>query len=209
MPPHLTDDDVRAEYVRAMGPELGNLCHELQNDFAWLNQKWTEFGELFQRGQARIDLLNATASNFFYFLNRLQYEDALLHIARITDPAESFGRANLSVRRLAPAIPEQRLRLAVEGATAETLETCEFARAWRNKRLAHADLDTLRQGKAAGLPEVTEALIGQALTSIRRPLQLVDESYGMVPSSSVHDPWGARSLVYFLERGRSGDRARD
>ena len=60
MPPHLTDDDVRAEYVRAMGLELGNLCHELQTDLAWLDQKWLEFGELFQQGQRRIDLLNAT-----------------------------------------------------------------------------------------------------------------------------------------------------
>lgn len=62
---------VPAGYVRAMGSELGNLWHELQSDFAWLERKWMEFGELFQRGQSRIDMLNAAASDFFYFLNKL------------------------------------------------------------------------------------------------------------------------------------------
>jgi len=202
MPAPNSEDGLRAGYVKVMGPELGNLCHELQNDFAWLQRKWMEFGELFQRGQDRIDLLNSTASNFFYFLNKLLYEDALLHIARITDPAESFGRQNLSVTRLAGAIAELGLRQSVEAATARALTTCEFARAWRNKRLAHADLDTLRQGNAAGLPEVTEARVEDALESLRQLLRMVDEHYGMVPFLSLRDPWGARSLVHFLEKGR-------
>ena len=112
MPAPNSEDGLRAGYVEVMGPELGNTRKSLQNDFAWLQRKWMEFGELFQRGQDRIDLLNSTASNFFYFLNKLLYEDALLHIARITDPAESFGRQNLSVTRLAGAIAELGLRVA-------------------------------------------------------------------------------------------------
>jgi hypothetical protein len=30
-----------------MGPDLGTLCHELQNDLVWIGHKWNEFQELF------------------------------------------------------------------------------------------------------------------------------------------------------------------
>ncbi len=60
----LTDDELHAEYVRVMGSDLGQLCHELQNDLVWLGHKWSEFQELFARGPERIELLNKAASNF-------------------------------------------------------------------------------------------------------------------------------------------------
>jgi hypothetical protein len=64
----LTEQDLRSEYVAAMGPDLGSLCHDLRKEVDWLQDKWSMFRELFSRGSERLDLLNTVASNFFYSL---------------------------------------------------------------------------------------------------------------------------------------------
>jgi hypothetical protein len=71
-------EDEREEYVRLRGTDLGGLFHELKLKEEWLRDKWAVFAELFEKGSERIDLLNRTASNFFYFLGKLLYEDAML-----------------------------------------------------------------------------------------------------------------------------------
>ena len=48
-----------------MGPDLGQLCHELRDDFDWLRRKWSIFQELFDKDRERVELLNKVASNFF------------------------------------------------------------------------------------------------------------------------------------------------
>lgn len=153
---HMTDDEIRAEYVAAMAPELGNLQRDLQNDLAWLLRKWSEFGELYKDEKPRIALLNRVASNFFYFLQCWFYEDAMLHISRLSDPPETGGskRPNLTIMRLPLAISDAALREKVETAVAEAHGRCQFARTWRNKRLAHSDLTVLRNGVASALPQV-------------------------------------------------------
>ncbi len=85
----MTDEELGAEYVRVMGSDLGQLCGELRDDVDWLRRKWSNFQELFGKGQERIDLLNRAASNFFYFLHRLFFEDAMLHLCRLSDPPKT------------------------------------------------------------------------------------------------------------------------
>src|SRR3990167_8288153 len=58
-----THDEIRAEYVGSMGPDLGQLYHELEDDVSWLHDKWSEMKELFGKGPVRIDLLNEVASS--------------------------------------------------------------------------------------------------------------------------------------------------
>ena len=117
--PILQDHEVRAQYVEAMGSDLGDLCHELRNDLTWLQQKWSEFRELFGHGPERIELLNSVSSSFVYFLHVLMFEDAMLHLARLTDSSNTFGRsdrANLTVMRLPESISEPALKNHVEAA---------------------------------------------------------------------------------------------
>jgi hypothetical protein len=87
----LPTEKLLAEYVQAMGADLGTLCHELRNEVEWLQFKWSEFQELFEKGAQRIDLLNTVASKFFYFLHKLLFEDAMLHLCRLTDPPNDVG----------------------------------------------------------------------------------------------------------------------
>jgi AbiU2 len=195
-----TDEELRSEYVRAMGLDLGRLCHELGDDLDWLRHKWGEFQQLFEKGQERIDLLNKVASNFFYFLNKLLFEDAMLHLCRLTDPPETMGHTNLTLMRLAESIPDKDFGAQIGKDVEEARKKCEFARKWRDKRLAHTDLTTLRNAHASPLPSVTNKNIEDAMEFMRALVDSVELHYGLRPPLSSSDPWGARSLVHCLEK---------
>lgn len=185
-----------------MGSDLGLRCCELRDDFDWLRRKWNNFQELFGKGQERIDLLNTVASNFFYSLHRLFFEDAMLHMCRLTDPPRMRDRETLTVMALTDTISDLALKDSVETKTKEVREDCEFARKWRNRRLAHTDLVTLREGHALTLPPVDSANIETALKSIDGLLTLVEDHYGLPHVLLASDPWGAKPLIYHLERAK-------
>src|SRR6267378_1927565 len=152
--------------MNAMGPTLERLFHELDDDFWWLAHKWHEYHEFYERGQERIDLLNSVASNFFFFLHRLFFEDAMLHLCRLTDPPRSCGRDTLSLMRLAEEVTDPTLKATVQAKAEHARKSCEFARDWRNQVIAHTDLEILRTGRAAVLPQVNAPAIDGAIKSI-------------------------------------------
>ena len=92
-----TPDQVKAEYIRVMGDQLGPLYAELWQEVAGLHMKWAEFVTLFGTKPSRIELLNKVAPEFFSIVQNALWENALLHIARLTDPQKSRGKQNLSI----------------------------------------------------------------------------------------------------------------
>jgi len=206
-----TNEELRAEYVRVMGCDLGCLCHELRDQLDWLRRKWSEFQELFEQGDERIEILNIVAPNFFLFLQKLLFEDAMLHLCRVSDPPKTKNHTNLSLMLLAGLIPHQDFSAQVRKDAEEVRKKCQFAREWRDKRLAHTDLTTLRNERVSPLPRVTSKNIEDAVESIRALLNSVEQHYGLAPFLSFPDPWGARSLVHYLEevvRAKDNERER-
>jgi hypothetical protein len=199
----ITDSERRAGYVKVMGPALGDLHHDIENEAAVLLRKWDDFDELFNDDAQQLELLNRVASNFFYFLQQRWYEDALLHISRLTDPPESGGRrqVNLTIRRLPDNISDPTLRATVETAVARALDRSHFARVWRDRRVAHSDLMFSGQNSVAGLPAATRAGVREAIEAICEPTHLISTHFGQsVALASARDPWGVRSLLAHLRR---------
>lgn len=120
----------------------------------------------------------------------------MLHLCRLTDPAEIKGRKNLTVMALTENIIDPAFKVRVQLSVEEVQKNSEFARKWRNRRLAHADLQTFRKG----LPPVDSANIDTALKSIGSLLALIEDHFGLPHFALMRDPWGAKSLVYWLER---------
>jgi len=188
-----------------MGPELGSLYHELEEEVDWLQQKWNEFRDLFAKGPERLELLNTVAPNFFYMLHKLMFEDAILHLCRLTDSAQTRIRVgkkaetrhNLSVMALADLISDDALKDRVNAQSIQVKKNCEFAREPRNRRLAHADLGSFRGG-AEG-PKILSKHVEDALKSMHEVLGSIRQYYGYPPSVLVKDPFGAKSLLYYLE----------
>ena len=198
--------DANAHYVQAMGLDLGQLCQELRDDLDSLRRKWSEFKELFDKSPERIELLNVVACNFFYRVMRLSFEDAMLHLCRLTDPPKARlpkgDRRSLTVLALAEMVSDPALKVAILARTRDVREKCAFARMWRNRRLAHTDLACLREGCASTLPAVTSIKIEDALKSLGALLTLLEDHYGLPHYLLAADPWGAKALAHYLERGR-------
>lgn len=126
-----------------LGPDFGPVYHALYSDLVWLHAKWLEFRKLFAQAPEQIDLLNEVASWFFRVVEDVIWDDVLLHIARLTDEPEMHkGKyKQLTVFRLAdPSLGEPLL-----SRVGAALEVCQkraaFARSYRDKRLAHSDLE--------------------------------------------------------------------
>ena len=68
-------DEVRAEYVRLMGPELGTTFCALYNEFSWLHMRWRQYAQLFGKKPSRVDLLNRAGGLFFRIVQDSLWED--------------------------------------------------------------------------------------------------------------------------------------
>lgn len=128
-------EEVRAEAVNAMPDSLGELYYALHGEVAWLHLKWKGFRTLFDDTSQTVDLLNEAAPDFFGNLQRMMWEDVLLHLCRLTDPVKSAGKETLTVLRIGSLISDAQLKRAVVTAAEDARSKTEFARDWRNRRL--------------------------------------------------------------------------
>src|SRR6266581_7125773 len=101
----------------------------------------TLFETLYAHSAERLQLLNRVAPQFFWQQQATMCEDILLALARITDPPRSVGKEHLTIRGLDRIMPDQALTQEVRDLIAAAVSNCSFARDWRNRRLAHNDLD--------------------------------------------------------------------
>src|SRR5438270_3135411 len=122
-----TAEEVHQQYLDAMGPKLGELYSKLWNECVSLHWKWEEYVALFGTTPERIDLLNRSAPSFFRVVQDTLWENILLHIARLTDPPQSVGKDNLTIRRL-PALVHDQIRSKVDVLLESCAKRSEFAR---------------------------------------------------------------------------------
>lgn len=131
--------------------EVSDLFDVLSNDLSWLNIRWTTYRMLYGKTPERIQLLNEAAAGFFFVVQESLYDDVVLNICRLSDPPTSGrngAQMNLTLRRLADVIGalghhdlhDELLRLLEElrGVAASMVS-------YRNKRLAHIDLNVATQ----------------------------------------------------------------
>lgn len=202
-------EEVRAEKRRAMGPELGELHFHLSNELADLWIHWKDLLYLFGTEAARVALLNEAAGAFFGRTEYLMWSETLLHICRISDAAETFAKSknpkpNLSVRALPTFIDDEIVRQEVELFVARVVDTTEFARDWRNRRLAHHERPPLNGTPPTPLALANRDLVDDALNALGDVLNLVAVRHDYATQS--YDSSGelgrsVRHLVNYLEQG--------
>ena len=105
-------------------------------------------------------------------MQNLLFDDVLLSLCRLTDPAGKNTKENLGIQllleKLEPSKTKVRLRQAVERALKKT----EFARRWRDKRIAHNDFDQITN-PARRLPLATENRVTNAIIAIHHVLRWI------------------------------------
>ncbi len=194
-----------------MGKELGTTFFALSQELTWLNVKWSEYVVLFGTKPERLDLLNEAASFFFGVVQRTLWDETLLHIARITDPPESFGKQKLTILRLESLLGDHpALRRRVSVLAQEALSAATFCRDWRNRRLAHLDFALATDQQATPLPAVSRQTVKACLDSLADVLNAISEhcEASTTPFDLVPRSEGAESLLYVLDAGLGANRER-
>lgn len=208
----LTGEQVKTEMSHAMPGGLGELYYDLWNEVAWIHLKWNDFLGLFAESPKTIELLRETAPKLFYRLRNMLWESVFLHLCRLTDPPESCGKPNQSLRRLPARVAEPGLRACVKSLVDDAVEKTKFARDWRNRRLAHKELPAPPGQQPKPLAHASRQCVEAALTSIREAMHCVELHYqksSTVYERCVEGSGGIESLLFYLRKGVDSQRRED
>lgn len=199
-----TAADLLAAKRQKMPGDLADLHFLLGQDLTWLHLNWKEFQRLFAASEKHVALLNATAPRFFARYEQAVWYDTLLHLCRLTDPPKSVGKDNLTIRRLMPLVVDSTLAARVKLEVEESVRNTEFARDWRNRRLAHRDLAQVLEPQLHPLALASRAHVEAALASLCKVMNSVELHYENSTTSYGHvivNDSGAEALLYYLSSG--------
>lgn len=202
-----TATEAKAANIAVMGEALGAVYSELWQEVAWIHNNWAHYQELFGTNPSRIDLLNAVAPSLFRTVQDALFEAVLLHLARLTDHALSVGKPNLSLRRLAELAADGGAGVRVTEATSVAVAATEFARDWRNRKLAHRDLGLALGQPVTPLAAASRVAVKDALAAVVDVLNAVSAHYS--DSTSLFDLPGGSDSIALLYTIRDGLRAED
>ncbi len=171
-----TAEAAKNKYIEKMGEALGSQFDALFREVAWLHFRWGEYVELVGNPK-RVEVLDEAASALFRIILEALWEQTLLHIARLTDRPKSSGKENLTIRNLPELVrdPEMKQTLVELVETAES--KAQFCRDWRNRHIAHRDLDLAMNKSAKELEIASISLVNEALASIAKVLNEVSLHY--------------------------------
>lgn len=174
---HSTADEVRAKKVAAMGAELGGLHCDLWNELSWLHAKWKQYCALFGTSEKRVNVMNEVAPNCTFIIQSALWRDILLALCRMTDPAESEGRPNVSLLAMVPHIGDASFREEVAASATEARTKCRFARERRNRYFAHSDLFTARNTHPVPLPDANRRSVSEAMAAIVATMNMIQYKF--------------------------------
>ncbi|NML46643.1 hypothetical protein HHL11_23055 [Ramlibacter sp. G-1-2-2] len=189
-----TAQESKVANITAMGDALGSIYSELWQEVAWIHQRWAHFVELFGTKPERIDLMNQAAPPLFRTVQDTLFEAVLLHLARLTDPSKNV----LSLRRVVKLTTGTPIGKEVAKLVQEAIAATEFARDWRNRKLAHRDLQLALGGRAQTLAPASRADVKTALKAVVDVLNAISAHY-LDSTTGFHlGPGGADALGLLL-----------
>jgi hypothetical protein len=202
-----TAEESKASNIEKMGRELGEQYSELWQDIAHLHMKWGEYVVLFGTKPSRIDLINRAAPAFFGMFEREMWKNILLHLARLTDPPESFRskqKKNLTLQNLPNLVENNALKERLDALLKEAEKRTKFCRDWRNRAIAHRDLDLALDRPSVALQNGSRKDVNDALDTIVETLNEVSAYYLDSESHFKAAGWigGAEGLLYIIDDGQ-------
>lgn len=199
-----TAEEVQQEHLDTLGPNLGPVYHALYNECAWLHIKWRQYVELYGTKPERIKLLNQAASLFFRIIEDTLWDDILLHLSKLTESTGSGKKKQrLTIRRLPNLISDNEFRCEVDALVDSAVNAAEFARDWRNRRIAHRNLALAIKEASTPLALASRRQVKDAIGAVTRTLQRVHEFYfnSEILFGSIPEPNGAIDLLYVIQDG--------
>ena len=160
---------------------------KLRDEAIWLRQTVNTFNYLFDSDPKTERILKESAGPFFGDLNTMMHEYTILVICRLTGPARSSGKDNLSTRRFTNLMREARcLTPEIERLDARLREYGELLKPARDKIIAHSDLEVHADATVLGSHE--EGQMEQFLEDLQAYFDAVGNAVGVGPSDFRHMP---------------------
>jgi AbiU2 len=199
-------EEARKANIAEMGEPLGAVYSALWQDVAVIFVYWQDYVELFGTKPERTTLLNRAAPAFFRMLQDELWNMSLLHIARLTDPANSQGgqdRSNLTIQALPALIGDAKLKDEVSKHVETAIKETEFCRDWRNRHIAHRDLKLALEQPTTPLKTGSRAQVNSALNAIAAVLNNICKHYFKAETrfdiTARHN--SAVALLYLMDEG--------
>ncbi|WP_285425263.1 hypothetical protein [Pseudomonas sp. efr-133-TYG-103a] len=160
--------------------QLRKKFDHFREECIWITNCYNLYRTLYEGGEATDAVLERVASAFFHDLNRIMVEHILLQICKITDPASSGHRQNLTVESLNNDLDT--LGLISQDIIDRGEELKDYrdliVRA-RNRLISHLDWQSVKEGKPLGEHEARE--VSQFFACLFRYTDLVGEACGSGP----------------------------
>lgn len=156
----------------------------LQHQLADVHLRWRFWKQLFvSEDNENFNLMNVHAASFFWVVEQAMFDDVVLRLCRLADPAEAKGKTPRPNLTLATAYEEAKPRLGAAAAQVQTLmeelkDILGPLRSVRNRLIAHLDRATAM--KAERLADIHFATVEKALdtaTQIMQQLEPPDRAF--------------------------------
>ena len=178
---------------------------KLRGQAIWLRQTINTFNDLFDSDPKTKRLLRETACQFFDDLNTMMHEYIILLVCRLTGPAESFGKANLSTQRFTNLMRDRScLTPDIERLDAALREYGELLKPARNKIIAHSDLEV--QVNSTELGAHSEKVMVQFLEDLQEYFDAVGNAVGVGPLDFRYTP-GRGDVIDLVRKLKRVDNA--
>lgn len=170
---HETPEESLKAAMATLGDEYGKAFHHGLQELWRVSSRWDQYETLFDE-EGKVDFLNATGSYFWRNIQDTLFEAVMLGLCRLTDPVKSAGRANLTVRRF-PLLDTSIHRKSLEELVDLAVSSTKVSRDWRNRKLAHNDLEKITQ--AAPLPGATRVEVTASIDAIHEVFRWISSTH--------------------------------
>ena len=190
-----------------MDQQLERVFNRLKKELVYIHYRWRLYLQLFGSNRHAIELINKTAPNVFVDYDNLVFDSMILSLSKLTDPACSRGKDNLSFGYLIAQVQRHDEGLAkdLEHDFELLREVCGSVRTIRHKRIAHNDLESALSEQASPLPGVSRDAIEKALEQTRSIMNKIDRHFNGSTTGYEQSimPYGSdgRALLIWLQKG--------
>jgi hypothetical protein len=140
-----------------------------------LHVRWAQFLFLFSESDHRMTALTNIAPGFFAIVRDVLRDDAIISLGRLTDKSSTSNKGNLSLVtlvELAEKSSNAELAISARKLLLQLLERVENIRLWRNKWIAHTDLEQALLERPLPNTKIQRGDIDKALSLTRELMHL-------------------------------------
>ena len=194
-------DELKRDRQEKLGKKFGGIFHGVSCDWANGLVRLNEYKALFD--PAHIKFISTFSGPFMRDVQQLFWRDLVLHITRLTDPVASGKgkkkKENITVLGLTDCCDDLKLRARVKSFADTAEENAQFARAWRDKRISHSDLNLEIDPDAKSLAPATLASAQSVLDAVHAALDAISSALmnsHILNRVTTSEPWAMAFCNY-------------